>query len=42
LVIYDRLGMPKRDELKKLVLTNPAYSQEVKAFAAKIGGMPNT
>lgn len=42
LVIYDRLGMPKRDDLKKLVLTNPAYSQEVKTFAAKIGGTPGT
>ncbi|MDQ5908654.1 MAG: hypothetical protein QG599_746 [Pseudomonadota bacterium] len=42
LVIYDRMGMSKRDELKKLVLSNPAYSQEVKTFAAKIGGTSGT
>lgn len=42
LLIYDRLGMSKRDDLKKLVLSNPAYSQEVKTFAAKIGGTSGT
>jgi hypothetical protein len=42
LLIYDQLGLPKRDQLKQLVLSNPAYSQAVKTFAAKLETTPGT
>lgn len=42
LLIYDQLGLSKRDQLKQLVLSNPTYSQAVKTFAAKLGTTPGT